>query len=820
MAITATLKFEGLNTTDLTDYTTASLTPVAGRLYLLAVSSGKTTGATDTPTVSGAGLTWVQINTIQSTNHRTTVFRAMGTGSAGVLTIDHGTTPTNDQGNCAWRLTEIDGVATSGSNGADAIVQNQTGTGTGSTTASLAFTNTVGSGNATFGAYNQNTTSADVVAGTGFTMLGDDANTNPGTPSTRLACEYSLTGTAPVTFTVGSGASWGMVIVELNAIVSSSGSDTLGVAAGESSATQAQLGVGFGSFEEGFAGGALNLALVETSANTQLNTGADTLGLAITESGVVSISTPVSGADTPGIQITQASTVQTGNALTDTLGLAITQTSVLASNTTSADTPTLAAGESSVLDYIVNFPGTGVYPTTRTWPYNVANTPQSGSDTLGAAAGESSTVQAGLSGADTPTLAVTETKLLDAFSAQADTLGLAITESSTTLAIIAVTDTLGLAAGESSATQNAFTGADTLGLAAGESSANKQLNTGADTLGLAITESGAVAIVTSVSGTDTPTLSAGESSANKQLNTGADTLGLAITESGALQAGLSASADTLGLAAGESSVLDYVVNYPSTATYPGTRVWPVVESAAIPMSVSDSLVISAGESSTTQVGQSGSDTPTLSAGESSASALSSAVTDTPTLAGGESSLLASTSAVTDTLGLAAGESSANKQINTGADTLGLAITESAAVVVVTFVSVSDTLGLAITESSTVANIIPGADTLALQINQASATLATNTGADTLGLAAGESGSVFVLQTSVSGADTPTLQINQTSLIDYVLNYPSTATYPGTHVWPSASATLKTGSDTLTLSAAESGSKSINALVEYWGFLPV
>src|SRR6185437_15159838 len=101
-----------------TTYTTASVTPPADTLLLLAV--GSNTSNFSTPTVSGAGCTWTQVATVQTSNHTSmTLFRAVSaTPSAGALTI----TFSNNQSNVYWSLTAFTGANLSGTNGSGAIV--------------------------------------------------------------------------------------------------------------------------------------------------------------------------------------------------------------------------------------------------------------------------------------------------------------------------------------------------------------------------------------------------------------------------------------------------------------------------------------------------------------------------------------------------------------------------------------------------------------------------------------------------------------------------------------------------------------------------
>lgn len=109
--------------------TTASWTPVANRLNLIAVVTSHATNA-QTCTLSGNGLTWVSIATIQysSNARRITLFRALGASpSAGVTTITIAGSSNSDVGWSIWDFTDVD---TSGTNGSGAIVQSVTGAAT------------------------------------------------------------------------------------------------------------------------------------------------------------------------------------------------------------------------------------------------------------------------------------------------------------------------------------------------------------------------------------------------------------------------------------------------------------------------------------------------------------------------------------------------------------------------------------------------------------------------------------------------------------------------------------------------------------------
>src|SRR4029077_20719137 len=110
--------------TGATSHTTASFTPVAGRLYALAIHA-KGTSPTPIPTISSStGLNFVQVNTVDLNNRSLTVFRAMKASglSSGTITISWASAVDN----ITIHLVELNGVDTSGADGAGAIVQSNT----------------------------------------------------------------------------------------------------------------------------------------------------------------------------------------------------------------------------------------------------------------------------------------------------------------------------------------------------------------------------------------------------------------------------------------------------------------------------------------------------------------------------------------------------------------------------------------------------------------------------------------------------------------------------------------------------------------------
>lgn len=198
MAVTATHLTTGSDTTNQTGpYSTASITPTANRLVLAAVAV--TVGASPTPalTLSGCGLTWVQVDQTVAGARTVHLFRAMGAApTAGVLSItgDGTTTMTS----ALWTVAEFAGVDTSGTNGSGAIVQSVNAKPANTTSVSVAFGSAITAGNATFGAVAPAVAEAPA-AGSGWTSLGSTTQT---APTTGLLGEWAAAGQQNVT------ASW------------------------------------------------------------------------------------------------------------------------------------------------------------------------------------------------------------------------------------------------------------------------------------------------------------------------------------------------------------------------------------------------------------------------------------------------------------------------------------------------------------------------------------------------------------------------------------------------------------------------------------
>lgn len=137
--------------------TTASVSPGANRLQLLAAVVTTTSGANPPVdarlSVSGAGLTWVQHGNgvLYSSRRMLYLFRALGASpSSGALTLDYAPFGGETFQEMAWTLCEVDGVDTSGTNGSGAVGTAATGSQAGGTSVTATISGTPGANDATF----------------------------------------------------------------------------------------------------------------------------------------------------------------------------------------------------------------------------------------------------------------------------------------------------------------------------------------------------------------------------------------------------------------------------------------------------------------------------------------------------------------------------------------------------------------------------------------------------------------------------------------------------------------------------------------------
>jgi hypothetical protein len=153
--------------------TTAAVAPSPNELVVVGVSDTTAAGAGPTVTLTGAGLTWVEIASIvhpNDTRLRYTLFRSMGAAPAsGPLTMTFAQNPLS----CAWSVLQFGNVDTSGADGAGAIVQSMTATTAGNATSvAVALAPFASVADATFGTMVANT-NGPITAGAGFQELDE-----------------------------------------------------------------------------------------------------------------------------------------------------------------------------------------------------------------------------------------------------------------------------------------------------------------------------------------------------------------------------------------------------------------------------------------------------------------------------------------------------------------------------------------------------------------------------------------------------------------------------------------------------------------------
>lgn len=104
---------------------TGSISPSSNKLLTTIIASNRS-GGQNTPTITGASMTFNLIGSVSSTDNRISIFRSLSASpGSGALTIDFAG---QSQNNVFWSIAEFGGVPTTGINGADAVVQFATNT--------------------------------------------------------------------------------------------------------------------------------------------------------------------------------------------------------------------------------------------------------------------------------------------------------------------------------------------------------------------------------------------------------------------------------------------------------------------------------------------------------------------------------------------------------------------------------------------------------------------------------------------------------------------------------------------------------------------
>lgn len=186
------------SSTDANSYNTGSITPDKG-LTVVGVYAIRAAGSA-APTLSGNGLTYTQHSTIPDGTgaRRLTLFRAVGSGTAGAITISFsGVT----QLCCLWTIFQIFPVDLSGSNGGNAFVQAVTQTNNSVTSQTINLSAFGNVNNATFGVFAKDGSNVASV-GSGFTQIGQHQES---TPASAILSQYRTDNDTSVDWSLGGG---------------------------------------------------------------------------------------------------------------------------------------------------------------------------------------------------------------------------------------------------------------------------------------------------------------------------------------------------------------------------------------------------------------------------------------------------------------------------------------------------------------------------------------------------------------------------------------------------------------------------------------
>jgi hypothetical protein len=212
VTVVGTLKDGDVNLSNLTVYTTASVTLAPNTLLLVFNANVRTSGsggfdATVTLTTSGAQLRRVEsFDCVTRSRLEAHVLQLGSDGLADTLTI----TCVSGVGQCHWSVIEV-----TGHDVARPVVQSTNGTGTAATTFSATFGTTPASPDSRVFAAHAGSVFQNSAPGSGMTELNED---NGNSPAQSFSSGWSATAFEPApSFTVVSAADFGVVAVEIAA---------------------------------------------------------------------------------------------------------------------------------------------------------------------------------------------------------------------------------------------------------------------------------------------------------------------------------------------------------------------------------------------------------------------------------------------------------------------------------------------------------------------------------------------------------------------------------------------------------------------------
>lgn len=214
--VTAGTIAETNDTSNVTTHASGSFTPVANRLYLLAVSHSDTAPEATIPTIATTtGLVFVQVgssiayDTTGTNVHRLTLFRAMK--SAGLSNGTYTVTLADADTGAASVLIEVTQVVTTGTDGADAVTNIATNAANAGANPSITMGAFASNNNGVAAFFGFDITTAATASNTGWAVIGDASYATPNTGLTAL-----WTGANSGTATCVQGSSdWAGIAVEL-----------------------------------------------------------------------------------------------------------------------------------------------------------------------------------------------------------------------------------------------------------------------------------------------------------------------------------------------------------------------------------------------------------------------------------------------------------------------------------------------------------------------------------------------------------------------------------------------------------------------------
>lgn len=186
----------------------APQTYTAGRLYLFIV---QTTGTTNNGTVSSTTLTWTSVGNIGNSTNRIQVFRCMPSSTATSETVTIGTFGGGSTG-YSFAMYEITGVPTTGTNGADAIVQAVTTGPTTGTDPTINLAAISGNGNAVIGWFSNDANPFTGAQESGWSEIYDSGYSTPTTGMYETARNPTVDNTVVVT---AASSTWIGIAIEI-----------------------------------------------------------------------------------------------------------------------------------------------------------------------------------------------------------------------------------------------------------------------------------------------------------------------------------------------------------------------------------------------------------------------------------------------------------------------------------------------------------------------------------------------------------------------------------------------------------------------------